>query len=111
MVTWLTVSEARSGPYWPGENGDPYDDDAVRVLLASAQEQCEAFAPTLPADTVSVPERYRLAVSLQARDLYRAGLVGGADQIGADGFAVQIFPMSLHVKALLRPSRGKPVVK
>lgn len=113
-MDWLTAEEARTEPYWPGPNGDPLpppegEPDPLTALLTSAREQCQEYAPVL-AEGADVPERYRLAQSLQARSLYRAGLTSG-DSIGADGLTIPTFPMDWHVKALLRPRSGRPVVR
>ena len=108
---WLTAQEARTEPYWPGEDldGEVSEDDALDALLTSAREQCQTYAPTL-AEGQEVPERYRLAQSLQARALYRAGLTNG-QSIGADGLTIAVFPMDWHVKALLRPPPGRPILR
>lgn len=114
---WLTRDEARWPPYWPGDRGGGSDDDpgedidsyGLEALLTSAREQCEAYAPALP-EGAEVPERYRLAQSLQARALFRAGLTSG-QSIGADGLVIPVFAMDWHVKALLRPPSGRPIIR
>lgn len=115
---WLEAIEARYQPYWPGDHTDgayrdeqaeDLDDSSLDVLLTSAREQCEAYAPALPPGA-DVPERYRLAQSLQARALFRAGLTTG-QSIGADGLVLPVFAMDWHVKALLRPPSGRPIIR
>jgi hypothetical protein len=101
VATWITPQEARTEPYWP--MCDVEGDDELETLLTSAQEQCELYAPALPDG--SVPYRFRLAVVMQARALYRASIAGSGDQIGADGLTVTVFPMDWTVKNLLRPKR------
>lgn len=106
---WFTSADAddpdgQLASAWPGHY--ELTDAQVDLYLAAAAEQCAAFAPALPAGA-PVPDRYRLAQALQARDLARAGTsVGDRDQLG-DG-AVTIFPMDWTVKNLLRPTSGRP---
>ncbi len=105
---WFTSADALDplGPLasaWPGL----YDltDDALDQYLAAAATQCAAFAPQLPAGN-PIPDNWRLAQALQARDLSRAGqTVGGSDAL--DG-GVTIWPMDWTVKNLLRPRQGRP---
>jgi hypothetical protein len=106
-MPWLT-ERLDAEQYWP--NVSEVEDFALSSLLTSARIQCEAFAPALP-EGAEVPENYRFAQALQARALYRAGLAGTGDQIGADGLTVTVFPMDWQVKALLRPKRGVPVIR
>lgn len=107
MATWLTVDELDElMTYWPG--ADMIDTPELSLLLASAQAQCEAFAPEV--DTDEVPSNYRHAQALQAMALHRATLAGVNSSIGMDGQAVAVFPMDWTVKLLLRPKRGKPGV-
>lgn len=102
---WLTANDPVLAIYWPGATS--LSDDELAPLLASAQIQCEAYAPALD-DAVMVPDNYRHGQALQARALYRSGIAGSGDQIGMDGMAVTVFPMDWTVKALLRPRRGVP---
>ena len=87
--------------------GDPGVQTAASRTLRPYR-QCVAFAPV--PKTALVPERYRRALVMQARALYRATLVGSGDSIGLDGISVTVFPMDWTVKNLLRPKRGVPNV-
>lgn len=106
-VGWLT-NETQIEPYWP--EWQWAGDGQVEAALSAAADQCAAFAPD-PAGTgdVQIPERFKLAQVMQARALYRAGLVRQDNQIGVDGQTVTVFPMDWQVKALLRP-KTKPVL-
>lgn len=108
MLGWLTdVDSVEIEQFWPDA---PLEDAGTLVgMLASAQVQCEAFAPDL--GDVEIPANYKHAQVLQARALYRAGMAGVDNRIGMDGQAVTVFPMDWTVKALLRPKRGKPWVR
>jgi hypothetical protein len=105
-VGWL-VDGDQLEPYWPEWTGQAREAEAI---LSAAADQCAAFAPD-PGGTqdVQVPERFKLAQVMQARALYRAGLVRQDNQIGVDGQTVTVFPMDWQVKALLRP-KTKPVL-
>ena len=108
-MAWLTAAEAREEPYWP--KCDVFEDDALTLLLTSAREQCEDWAPVL-ADPDDPPERYRLAQAMQARALWRAQRSNvGEGGYGAEGMVVTIFPMDWTVKALLRPKKGSLSVR
>lgn len=92
--------------------------DELDPLLASARVQCEAYAPslyvTLEDGTTALqspPPNYQHAQILQARALYRAMIAGDRDGIGADGYTVTVFPMDWTVKNLLRPKKGRPVLR
>lgn len=97
--------------YWPTYH--EVDPASLLVLLASSRVQCEAFAPSLAVtDPVTgvvsytdPPTNYLMAQAMQARALYRSGIAGSGDQIGADGLGVTVFPMDWTVKNLLRPRR------
>lgn len=115
---WLTIEDARDR--WRDATAS---DVELYELLESARVQCEAFAPTLPENIEydeelplvgssphRVPIHYRHAQLMQARNMWNAAKVDPKGHVGADGFAVTIFPMDWAVKALLRPKRGKPVI-
>lgn len=102
---WVTLETARG--LWPDA---PVDDDILTQYLTSAQIQCAEFAPALP-DGAEIPESYVLANVMQARAIYRSLRTGNSDQMGADGFAVTVYPLDWNIRALLRPKRGKPVLK
>lgn len=102
---WATKEQARL--LWADA---PLDDELLDSYLDAAGQQCEAFAPALSVDAV-VPERYVVGQVMQARAIYRSLRAGSNDQMGAEGFAVTVFPLDWNVKALLRPRRGKPVMK
>jgi hypothetical protein len=120
-MAWLTAGDLPTvREYWP--TVDEVDPAELVHLLASAQVQCEDFAPTLTTTTTALdgtvttttaepPVNYLKAQAFQARALYRSSIAGSGDQIGGDGFTVTVFPMDWTVKALLRPRRpGSPAI-
>lgn len=110
---WADKPAARS--HWPDASTLP--DAVLDRLLAAASTQCAAFATDTLTAAVSaaiaastaVPETAVLACTLQARELYSAGLRDG-DVIGVGEYAIRSRPLTPTVKALLRPSRGRPVI-
>lgn len=107
-MAWLTGTDdvVTVRKFWPTV-GD-VDPDELVTSLASAQVQCETFAPAL-ALGAEVPVNYLKAQAFQARALYRSTVVGSGDQGGE--FTVTVFPMDWTVKNLLRPRRpGSPAI-
>lgn len=102
---WATLEDARAN--WA--DADDLEDDDLTSLLQAAYEQCEAFAPAVTGTLV--PESYVLAQVMQARAIYRSTQSGRDDQIGVDGLTVTVFPMDWTVKNLLRPKRGRYLVR
>lgn len=95
---WHTIDSLRD--QWRDAS---MDDAELFVLMQTAKDQCEAFAPAL---TGPIPLRFRQAQAMQARALWNAGHVAQNDQFGGDGMTVTVFPMDWTVKALLRPQRA-----
>ncbi|MDP4333556.1 hypothetical protein Q7F20_09245 [Curtobacterium sp. A7_M15] len=94
---WHTIDSLRDE--W---RDAPLDDAQLFVLMQSAKDQCETFAPALSGP---VPLRYRQAQAMQTRALWNAGHTN-QDQFGANGLTVTAFPMDWQVKNLLRPQRA-----
>lgn len=87
------------------EDGAVLSDEHLVSLLETAQEQAEAYAPAL-VEGAPVPERYRVAVIYQARDVRRAQLAAdGGETIGVGDYALRARPLAAAVKSLLRPPR------
>lgn len=105
---WVTPEELSQAPFasvWT--DGADLDEDTAELFLASARDQCVAFAPAPTGDEdAPVPQSFRLAQVMQARALWRSGKAGSGDQIGGGEFAVTVFPMDWTVKRLLRPQSG-----
>lgn len=98
---WHTVDSIRDGEQWPDSIN--LTDDALQDLLDTAQVQCQAYAPQVAG---TVPVNYRQAQLLQARNLWQAVKKDNGDQIGADGFAVRVYPLDWVVQGILRPKTG-----
>lgn len=113
MAAWIDLTDETDrafvrqvwtdAPINDEDEADP-DDLTLATYLGAAQEQCEAFAPELPQDD-PIPDRYRLAVVMQARGLWQASVVTPDGTVGAEGFTIRVHPMDWNVKNLLRPKR------
>lgn len=97
---------------WPDAGNLP--DDVLASLLTLSWESCERYVPAgelaaiTPGDPV--PERWKLANVQHARDAWTATRRDTGDVLGFDQYAVTVRPLSGSVRALLRPSRGVPLV-
>lgn len=106
MATWHTPASVRAE--W--EDAEHIGDDLLAQLVTAAQDACEAFAPALPVDSTTIPDRYRLAQLMQVKNLWNAQQTAPSGEFGGETFAIQPRPLDWHVKALLRPQRGRPRV-
>ena len=106
MAPWATAADARTAELWP-DAGD-VSEGFLELLLEAAQETCEAYAPALAADA-PVPARYRIAVVMHARDVWNASRRNPEGTMGPEDYAVQVRPLSLDVRQLLRPRDPRPV--
>lgn len=102
---WHNLDSIRSE--WPDAEAIP--DWSLHAMLEVAREQCTAFAPALEEDA-AVPTRYREAQRIQARNVWTAAKVAPDGSLGQEDFIVRPFPLDWHVKAILRPKRGIPVI-
>ncbi|MCC2032194.1 hypothetical protein [Microbacterium allomyrinae] len=121
MATWHTPETLREE--WT--DADTISDDTLDALLEVAQDQVIAYAPSLPAVDVawvdgylvpespsSIPTRYAYAQLRQVQNLWNAGRVDTTGGIGDGGdFVMRPHPLDWHVKAIIRPKRGKPRVR
>ncbi|QCQ16990.1 hypothetical protein [Microbacterium sp. RG1] len=110
---WVKASVAADraliGIVWP--DGSILGDDALAVYLAAAKAGCVAYAPTL-AEGADVPEEYRLAHIMHARNIFNAGNAAsdGNGELSAGGYGITSYPLDWHVKQLLRPQRGEGAI-
>lgn len=106
LVGWVTVERARSG--WA--DSDTMSNRELAEWLASAYAECEAYAPAL-AVGVDPSENLRVAQIYQARATWRALSENTQNQMGPDGYQIIVYPLDWTVKQMLRPKRGKPVLR
>lgn len=106
LVDWLVICDPEDEWHnvltarleWAGA---PERDGTLARLLDVAQEQVRAYAPMLL--TMPVPERYRAAQLMQARNTFNASLTNGDQQTDMGGFVMTIRPLDWAVKQLIRP--------
>lgn len=109
---WLTIAQARAR--WAGAAN--LSDVAVYELLTVARDSVLAFAPTVldqwgdPIELTAPPPRYVRAQLMQARNMLNAARVNASGDVGDGDFVVTPRPLDWHVRALLRPQRGRPLV-
>lgn len=116
-MTWHDLDSIRDE--WP--DAEFIEDDTLDELLEVAKLQVTTFAPALAdtatvidgyvvADPDPVPVNYRMAQRVQARNIWNAARVNPEGTTGEGDFVLRPFPLDWHVKQLLRPKRGIPVI-
>lgn len=103
---WASLEDARE--QWP--DAETMTDAELTQYLATAYEQCAAFAPALADGATTIPARYVQAQIMQARAVWRSVVAGDDNGVGPTDLTVTTFPMDWTVRGLLRPRRGVPAV-
>lgn len=105
LIGWSSLAGARN--LWPVG----LEDGELQTYLDAARQAVEAYAPALPSGETTVPEHWVLAQVMQARNLFNAARANPASgDVDAVGYALAARPLDWHVRQILRPKRGKPVV-
>lgn len=104
-MAWASLGQARA--WWADAQHLP--DDTLTALLEDATHACQEYAPSLMAGAER-PAGWARACVLQARELWAAAQRDG-DLIGTDELLVRARPLTGAVRQLLRPRRGKPVIR
>jgi hypothetical protein len=102
---WHTLDTIREE--W--EDAEHIADPVLWEMLEIVREQVLDFAPTL-AEDAPVPANYRLGQRMQTRNTWNAARVSPDGGTGEGDFIIRPYPLDWHVKQILRPKRGKPVV-
>lgn len=102
---WHTLDTIRDE--WP--DAEHIGDATLWQILDVARGDVIEFAPTL-ADGDPVPERYRLGQRMHARNMWNAARVAPDGSTGEGDFVLRPYPLDWHVKAVLRPKSGTPVL-
>ena len=106
MATWLTADDEQLPILWVDA---PVEDPPTMALyLAVAREACEAFAPDLPEGVTEIPDGWRLAQAMQARNIWNVGMTSPSGDFTGEGssYAISSFPLDWQVQQLLRPRRA-----
>jgi hypothetical protein len=85
---------------WPDAAG--LDNRDLETLLSTANSLCVAYAPAL-SEGATVPDSWRLAEVITARDIWSKMGGGNAEQIGPDGMVIPTAPLVWLARDLLRP--------
>jgi hypothetical protein len=108
VTQWIAPTDELVGQAW--QQSSTLSPELLALLVAAAQEGCEAYAPALQLDELGepiIPSRYKLAVIQQARETWNAGKRDG-DIITTDAYAARARELTAAVRQLLRPKRGRP---
>ncbi|RNL52737.1 hypothetical protein [Arthrobacter oryzae] len=97
---WNYGNQAFVEEIWP-EAAD-IESSVYFALMLTANALCVAYAPVL-ADGAVVPDSWKLAEIFQARHTWSQFNGGNRDEIGADGYAVPVYPLVFAARDLLRP--------
>jgi len=119
MADWLTAEDRDTvEALWPDAAGI-LSDDVLGMYLAAAKAACLAYAPALPTPgltivdgiiqqdtTAGVPDEYRLAQVMQARNTYNAAQASPGGEFDGGGYGITAYPLDGQVRQLLRPRQG-----
>lgn len=120
MASWLTAEDRNLlGILWPDSDG-LIDDDVLNIYLSAAKAACLAFAPARepgalvvvddivqPEEPGTIPDEWRLAQAMQARNIYNAAQASpSSGDFDGGGYGLSSFPLDWQVKQLLRPQMG-----
>jgi hypothetical protein len=103
---WHTLDTIREE--WP--DAEHIGDATLWQLLGVARGDVLEYAPTLE-EGAAVPDRYRLGQRVHTRNMWNATRVSPDGGMGEGEFMLRPYPLDWHVKAILRPKRGVPVVR
>lgn len=118
-MPWHTVASARN--QWPDA---PFDEDGgdttLTELLSIAQAAVLAFAPVpteeyvivddviVPADPTVIPDSYRMAQLMQARNVWNSSRASAGGDFDAGSFGITSFPLDWQIRQLIRPKQAVP---
>ena len=111
MAEWHTVESARDE--WPDAPTDYGDggDDTLTTLLAVSQEAVIAYAPAVEEALTDIPDGYRLAQLMQARNVWNSTKVSTANDFDGGQYSISAsYPLDWQVRQLIRPKQGRPRV-
>jgi hypothetical protein len=123
MAKWYSVSAAEADDQaaterlvsaWP--DAPLANLEMLELILDSSRESVWAFAPesvddsgedvALPGLANVVPGRLVLAQIRQANNLWQAGQVSSAGDMGGDGYVFTPRPLDKTIRGIIRPIRG-----
>ena len=86
--------------------------EVCEMILTIAAEQVVAYAPALDPDILytDIPTNYVYAQLKQAENIWNAGRVSSAGDVGMDSYSFTPRPLDKTIRQILRPKRGVPNV-
>jgi hypothetical protein len=120
MAEWHTVASARD-QWVDAPTDDGVDEDAtLSELLSAAKTAVLAYAPAFEGlevvdgyivnDPDAVPDAYRIAQLMQARNIWNSSKASPAGSFDNGEYGLTSFPLDWQVRQLLRPKQGRPVI-
>lgn len=109
-MVWLTKSDTALIEAFGFTDAGDLEEDVLEAYLNVAKEACIAYAPPLR-EGETVPDSWRMAQAMQARNNFQAGAAAPADAGEGGTYGVTARPLDWQVKQLLRPRRGVGVVR
>lgn len=100
MTYWNFGNTPYVQSIWP--EAVDIDPSTLDQLLSTANSLCVAYAPVL-AEGAAVPNAWRMAEVITARDIWSKMGGGNAEQFGPDGMAIPVAPLVWLARDLLRP--------
>lgn len=86
--------------HWP--EAEDLDSRDLQLMLSTANSLCVAYAPALP-EGAAVPDAWRMAEVITARDIWAKQTGGNREEFGPDGLAIPTTPLIWLARDLLRP--------
>ena len=100
MTYWNFGNTGYVEAVWP--DAAHLDPLAYESLFSTANALCVAYAPALPEGAV-IPDSYKLAEVITARDIASKMSGGNPEEIGLDGQVIPTTPLIWLARDLLRP--------
>ncbi|WP_067197157.1 hypothetical protein [Microbacterium sp. XT11] len=103
MAQWLTPDDPDLIFLWPDV---PPNEQVAATYLAAAKDACLDYAPALPEGVTEIPDGWRLAQAMQARNIYNAAHASPGGEFDGGGYGITAHPLDWQVQQLLRPRRA-----
>lgn len=106
MATWYTVEEAEID--WA--DAAQMTEERLLQLLTVAKDAVVAFAPVVEEPLDVIPDGYREAQLMQARNIWNSAKASPAGDFDNGSYSLSSFPLDWQVRQLIRPKRAVPVI-